>query len=107
MHNSARIAIGVNGGFNLAIEPFFYNLPCEPAACVLADNAPDVFAPEQLKPVTIAGNINEALDIWYDHVLLSPVKEGDYLAFLNAGGYASAMSSNHCMRGNFSEQLLV
>ncbi len=99
--------VGVNGGFNLAIEPFFYNLPCEPAACILADNATEVFAPEKLKPVTIAGNINEALDIWYDHILLPPVKEGDYLAFLNAGGYASAMSSHHCMRGNFSEQLLV
>ena len=99
--------VGVNGGFNLAIEPFFYSLPCEPAICVLADNAPHAFAPEKLNPVTIAGNINEALDIWYEDFPLSPVKEGDYLAFINAGGYATAMSSNHCMRGDFSEQLLV
>jgi diaminopimelate decarboxylase len=47
------------------------------------------------------------MDIWYDNFPLSPVKEGDYLAFLNAGGYAAAMSSNHCLRGVFSEQLLV
>jgi diaminopimelate decarboxylase len=99
--------VGVNGGFNLAIEPSFYNLPCEPAACVLADDDGKAFAPEKLKPVTIAGNINEAMDIWYDNFPLSPVKEGDYLAFLNAGGYAAAMSSNHCLRGDFSEQLLV
>ena len=29
--------------------------------------------------------------------------EGDRIAFINAGGYASAMSSNHCMRGDFAE----
>jgi diaminopimelate decarboxylase len=74
---------------------------------VLADDDGKAFAPEKLKPVTIAGNINEAMDIWYDNFPLSPVKEGDYLAFLNAGGYAAAMSSNHCLRGDFSEQLLV
>lgn len=99
--------VGVNGGFNLAIGPAFYNLPCEPAVCVLADDDGKAFAPEKLKPVTIAGNINEALDIWYANFPLSPVKEGDYLAFLHAGGYAAAMSSNHCLRGDFSEQLLV
>ena len=30
-----------------------------------------------------------------------------YLGFLNVGGYGSAASSNHCMRGTFSEYLLV
>lgn len=99
--------VGVNGGFNLAVEPFFYNLPCEPAVCVLADDVAKSLAPQNLKPVTIAGNINEALDIWYDNFPLPPVKEGDYLAFINAGGYATAMSSNHCLRGTFTEQLLV
>jgi diaminopimelate decarboxylase len=34
---------------------------------------------------------------------MPPLREGDYIAFLNAGGYASAMSSNHCMRGDFAE----
>ena len=56
--------------------------------------------------VTIAGTINEALDIWARDVLLPPVREGDYIAFINAGGYASAMSSNHCRRGEFTERLL-
>lgn len=93
--------IGVNGGFNLAIEPFFYRLPCAPVPCRATS-----FAPEALRPVTIAGNINEALDIWAEQVPLPPLAEGDYLAFLNAGGYASAMSSNHCMRGQFYERLL-
>ncbi len=98
--------IGVNGGFNLAVEPFFYKMPCEPAPCRISAAAEAAYAPANLKPVTIAGNINEALDIWAEQVLLPPLKEGDYLAFINAGGYASAMSSNHCMRGQFYERLL-
>jgi diaminopimelate decarboxylase len=35
------------------------------------------------------------------------IKEGDPLVFINAGGYASSMMSNHCMRGQVSENLLV
>lgn len=93
--------VGVSGGFNLAMEPAFYKLPCEPVPCQIND-----FAPELRQPVTLAGNINEALDIWAESVSLPPLAEGDYLAFINAGGYASAMSSNHCMRGQFSEYLL-
>jgi diaminopimelate decarboxylase len=57
--------------------------------------------------VTIAGNINEALDVWAADVALRPVKSGDYLAFLNAGGYGAAMSSNHCLRGAFAEYLVL
>ncbi len=99
--------VGVNGGFNLAIEPAFYKLPCEPVPCRIAGSEAEAFAPNNLQPVTIAGNINEALDIWAEDKALPPLREGDYLAFLNAGGYASAMSSNHCMRGEFGERLLL
>ena len=55
----------------------------------------------------MAGNINEALDIFAAGVPLPGVEAGDYLAFLNAGGYGSSMSSNHCLRGNFAEYLLL
>lgn len=58
------------------------------------------------KPVTIAGNINEALDIWAHAKPMPELREGDRIAFLNAGGYGAAMSSNHCMRGDFTEMLL-
>jgi len=34
------------------------------------------------------------------------LREGDRIAFLNAGGYGASMSSNHCMRGEFTERLL-
>ncbi|AIT81396.1 diaminopimelate decarboxylase [Novosphingobium pentaromativorans] len=91
----------VGGGFNLHPEPAFYDLPCEPVPCLLRG---DGSAPGER--VTIAGNINEALDIWAADTLLPPVEEGDFIAFLNAGGYGSAMSSNHCMRGAFTERAL-
>ena len=92
--------VGVNGGFNLAIEPAFYGLPCEPV--VLTQKT------DQMKSVTIVGNINESLDVWKDSFSMpDQIEEGDPLVFINAGGYASSMMSNHCMRGQVSENLLV
>lgn len=93
--------VSVDGGFNLAPEPAYYDLPCEPAACT-----PRSFDPMTWRPVTVAGNINEALDVWARDHLMPPMREGDHIALVNAGGYASAMSSNHCMRGAFAERLL-
>jgi diaminopimelate decarboxylase len=94
--------VSVDGGFNLHPEPVFYNLPCEPVACVprLGDAA-------NWQRCTIAGNINEALDLWAEDIAMPPLEEGDCVAFLNAGGYGAAMSSNHCMRSHFVEILLA
>lgn len=85
----------VDGGFNLAPEPVHYGLPCEPVACLRRGGAAE--------PVTIAGNINEAIDLWAEAKPMPPLREGDYIAFINAGGYGASMSSNHCMRGDFAE----
>ena len=90
--------VSVNGGFNLHPEPAFYELPCEPVACRPR--------PGEWERVTIAGNINEALDIWAADTPMPPLAEEDFIAFLNAGGYGAAMSSNHCMRGEFIERAL-
>jgi diaminopimelate decarboxylase len=98
--------VGVNGGFNLAMEPVFYKLPVVPALCSLPRGDVDLTDQAGWEPVTIAGNINEALDIWAEDVPLPAVAEGDLMAMINAGGYGSAMSSNHCMRGQFAEYLL-
>jgi diaminopimelate decarboxylase len=38
---------------------------------------------------------------------LPPLAEGDLLALLNVGGYGSAAASNHCMRGEFREYLML
>ncbi len=97
---------GVNGGFNLAVEPFYYSLPCEPLVCTLRGDIADVFAADAQKSYSICGNINEALDVWMENKSMPEIREGDTLAMINAGGYASAMSSNHCMRGVFRECLL-
>lgn len=99
--------VGVSGGWNLAMEPVFYKLPCEPVVTRFTGEKSIAFNAANLENVTIAGHINEALDIWGSDVSLPKVEEGDYLAFLNAGGYASAMASNHCMRGAFAEHLIL
>lgn len=90
--------VGVNAGFNLAPEPAVYSLPFEPVpACVRRG---------ELQSVTIAGHINEALDIFYRDIVLPPLQEEDVLVLLNAGAYSSSMASNHCMRGEYKEFLL-
>ena len=92
--------IGVDGGFNIQNLPVYYSTPLTVAPLAMSTTTP----PEQ---VTIAGNINEAIDLFAQDILLPPIREGDYLGFLNVGGYGSAASSNHCMRGTFSEYLLI
>jgi diaminopimelate decarboxylase len=94
---SKRCFVYLNGGFNLAPEPVFYNLPFYPLPCIKR-------AGDRIKQVLV-GNINEAHDIWYEGDL--PIlKEGDWVALMNAGAYASSMSSNHCCRGEFYERLI-
>lgn len=92
--------VGVNAGFNIHSAAAYYDVPF-----IVAPLARDASASWQKK--TIAGNINEAIDLLAEDILLPPIREGDYLALLNTGGYGSACSSNHCMRGKFSEYLLV
>jgi diaminopimelate decarboxylase len=56
--------------------------------------------------VDIAGNINEANDVFARARPMPTVKEGDILAFLPAGAYGSSMASDHCLRGEFGEKLI-
>jgi len=86
------------GGFNLAKEPAFYQLPCYPISTKLPG--------KNDAPADVVGNINEALDIWYEQVPLPPMHVGDIVALLNSGAYAAEMSSNHCMRGDFMERFI-
>lgn len=93
-----QLFVSVDGGFNLHPEPAFYDLPCEPVACLIRSRDP-----ADWQSTTIAGNINEALDVWGEAVAIPPIFEEDFIALINAGGYGAAMSSNHCMRGDFTE----
>ncbi len=92
------VFVGVNGGFNIAPEPVVYGLPFHPV--------PGIFRPGPLRRYSIAGHINEAMDVWYRDIELPPIEVDDVLVLLNAGAYSSSMASNHCMRGEFREFLL-
>jgi diaminopimelate decarboxylase len=94
-----RMFLGVDGGFNIAPEPAYYGLPLQPLPLQYDRGA-------ELAPLTVVGNINEALDVWYDNAPLPDMGEQQFLALLNAGAYSSSMASNHCMRGQFKEYLL-
>jgi diaminopimelate decarboxylase len=91
--------LGVDAGFNIAPEPAYYQLPFQPLPLELPDDA-------QLNPVTVVGNINEALDVWFVDALLPDMSDAAAVALINAGAYSSAMASDHCMRGQFREFLL-
>ncbi len=92
--------IGVDGGFNIAPEPAYYKLPFQPVP--LLEGEPDTH-----RPFHVAGNINEALDVWYENILLPDMTNQKYIALINAGAYSSSMASNHCMRGHLREFLLL
>jgi diaminopimelate decarboxylase len=91
--------VGINAGFNIAIEPAFYGLPFEP---VILERYHGKFT-----TYDVVGNINEALDVWYKDLVVEDLQMHKYLAIINAGAYSSSMASNHCMRGSFREVLLV
>lgn len=91
--------VGLNAGFNLAMEPAFYGLPCEPV--------PTLLRAKEVRQYTLVGNVNEALDKWAEKHPLPQPEEGDVMALINAGGYASSMRSEHCLRGDVQEIFLL
>jgi diaminopimelate decarboxylase len=91
---------GLDAGFNLAMEPAFYGLPCEPVAVVPRWD-------EGMETYTVVGNINEALDKWAVDHHMTRLREGDQVALINSGSYAASMRSDHCLRGQAREVLLI
>ncbi len=83
--------VGLDAGWNVNPAYFIYRYAQELVVC----RAPD--AP-RTKVVTVAGHINEAGDVFAEGYSMPPVREGDIVAILNAGGYDQAMSSTHCLR---------
>jgi diaminopimelate decarboxylase len=84
--------VGVDAGHNVNCFPALYGIPLTviPVANPLA--APG-------GAVHVAGNINEAVDVFARAVRLPPLAEGDLLALYPAGAYGAAMASDHCLRG--------
>ena len=96
---SDTLFLGVDAGFNIAPEPAWYDLRFLPLPLIAPQGS--------INPVTVVGNINEALDVWYKDALLPDMTEQPFLALLNGGAYSSSMASNHCMRGKLKEILLI
>ena len=83
--------VGLDLGWNLDCSSFIYGYAQEIVPVTAADAA-------LTELVTVAGHINEASDVFAEDYPMAPVEEGDVVAILNAGGYAQAMSSTHCLR---------
>jgi diaminopimelate decarboxylase len=83
--------VGLDAGWNVDCSYFIYRFAKEIVVCRAAD------AP-RTDLVTVAGNINEAGDVFAEDYPMPPVEEGDVVALLNAGGYLQAIASTHCLR---------
>jgi diaminopimelate decarboxylase len=82
--------VGLDLGWNVNCAYFIYGYLQE-ILPVTAVDAP------RTEVVTVAGNINEASDVFAVDYPIAPVAEGDIVALLNAGGYHQAISSTHCL----------
>jgi diaminopimelate decarboxylase len=89
---------GVNSGFNHLIRPMFY----ESYHRIVNISNPD--APKH--GYTITGNICET-DTFATDRQLSEIREGDLLAFYNAGAYGFEMGSNYNARLKPAQVLVI
>jgi diaminopimelate decarboxylase len=92
--------VGLNVGFNSNPQAAHYGFVQE---LVHATRGP---ARADDPTYLVVGNINEVIDNFHESAALPSVEEGDVLVMLNAGGYGSSMSSQHCLREVAREILL-
>lgn len=90
--------VGVNSGFNHLIRPMFYDAYHGIVNLSNPNGDPHKY--------TVVGNICET-DTFATDRALPEVKEGDLLAFLNAGAYGFEMSSNFNSRYKPAEVLIL
>jgi diaminopimelate decarboxylase len=91
--------LGIDAGHNTNVYAAHYNIPQEIIHATKPLDAPTVH-------YTVAGNINEANDIFAPAAPLPQVEEGDYVAFFPAGAYGASMASDHCLKGLPREHLI-
>ena len=97
--NGYKLFTGIDAGFHTLIRPAFYGsyhhiIPCEENKGA------------QLNIYDVAGPICESGDILGKERELSGIKEGDYLAILDAGAYGFTMSSQYNSRPRPAEILI-
>jgi diaminopimelate decarboxylase len=85
------VFVGLDMGWNVDNAFFIYRFAQELVLCR------DALA-GRTETVTVAGNINEAGDVFAVDYQMPQVEEGDVVALLNGGGYHQAMASTHCLR---------
>jgi diaminopimelate decarboxylase len=83
--------LGLDAGQNVNGYAAHYGIPHE----IIHVGRP--LAPAVLR-YDVAGNINEAIDVFARDTALPEVREGDALALFPAGAYGSSMASEHCLR---------
>jgi len=94
---TATVFVGVNSGFNHLIRPMFYDSYHRIENISNPDGAQRIY--------TVVGNICETDTFAWDRIL-NEAREGDYLAFYNAGAYGFEMSSNFNARLKPAEVLV-
>jgi diaminopimelate decarboxylase len=95
---TATVFVGVNSGFNHLIRPMFYD------SYHMIENLSNPKGAERI--YTVVGNICETDTFAWDRKL-NEVREGDVLAFHNAGAYGFEMSSNFNSRLKPAEVLFL
>jgi diaminopimelate decarboxylase len=95
---TSAVFVGVNSGLNHLIRPMFYN------AWHTITNVSNPGAKQRI--YTVVGNICETDTFGWDRKL-NEVREGDILAFSNAGAYGFSMASNYNSRYKPAEVLIT
>ncbi|MGN6532396.1 MAG: diaminopimelate decarboxylase [Ginsengibacter sp.] len=95
--SSSTTFAGINSGFNHLIRPMFYN------AYHRIENISNDRGPKKI--YTVVGYICET-DTFTEDREINEIREGDYLAFYNAGAYGFEMSSNFNSRLKPAEVLV-
>jgi diaminopimelate decarboxylase len=83
--------VGLDAGWNVMPDRFVYGVSPDIVLCRAVDAEP-------VRPVTVAGHINEGDDLFAEEHAMPEVREGDVVAMMDVGGYHQAMSSTHCLR---------
>lgn len=95
---TSAVFVGINSGLNHLIRPMFYSA---------WHTITNVSNPEgKMRIYTVVGNICETDTFGWDRKM-NEVREGDILAFSNAGAYGFSMASNYNSRYKPAEVMIT
>ena len=89
-NNNGRLIAGTDSGFPHLIRPVLYNAYHGIVNLSNPDGRPEYY--------DICGNICESGDRFAEQRLIPEIREGDYLAVLNAGAYCASMAGTYNLR---------